>query len=69
MNNSKILFVMPTLKKDGAEVQLSEIFKILNNIEVELFTFDKYEYGDSIVKNLGNIVLHHNSSINHSFFK
>ena len=59
----KVLHVVPTLKKDGAEVQLSEIFKNFNNIEVELFTFDKYEYGDSILKNLGNIVLHHKSSI------
>ena len=64
----KVLHVVPTLKKDGAEVQLSEIFKNFNNIEVELFTFDKYEYGDSIVKNLGNIVLHHNSSIIPIFF-
>ena len=64
----KVLHVVPTLKKDGAEVQLSEIFKNFNNIEVELFTFDKYEYGDSIVKNLGNIVLHHNSSIMSIFF-
>lgn len=46
----KVLHVIPTLKKDGAEVQLSEIFKNFNSIEVELFTFDKYEYGDSILK-------------------
>ena len=59
----KVLHVVPTLKKDGAEVQLSEIFKNFHNIEVELFTFDKYEHGDSILKNLGNIVLHHKSSI------
>ena len=27
----KILHVVPTLKKDGAEVQLAELFKEINN--------------------------------------
>ena len=42
----KILHVVPTLKKDGAEVQLAELFKEINNVEIELFTFDLYENGD-----------------------
>ena len=45
----KILHVVPTLKKDGAEVQLSELFKDFNNVHIELFTFDLYENGDSIL--------------------
>ena len=45
----KILHVVPTLKKDGAEVQLAELFKEINNVEIELFTFDLYENGDSIL--------------------
>ena len=48
----KVLHVVPTLKKDGAEVQLSEIFKHFNNVNVELFTFDKYENRDSVIDNL-----------------
>jgi len=53
--NIKVLHVLPTLKKDGAEVQLSELFKAINNTEIDLFTFDLYKNGDSIIKNLNNI--------------
>ena len=42
-NKIKVLHVVPTLKRDGAEVQLSKIFKQFKYVEVELFTFDMYE--------------------------
>ena len=48
----KILHVVPTLKKDGAEVQLAELFKEIDNVHIELFTFDLYQNGDSISNNL-----------------
>ena len=64
----KVLHVVPTLKKDGAEVQLSEIFKHFNNVNVELFTFDKYENRDSVIDNLNSIVLHHKKSLASIFF-
>ena len=51
-NKLKVLHVVPTLKSDGAEIQLSKIFKQFNYAEVELFTFDMYEKGDSIIDNL-----------------
>ena len=63
----KILHVVPTLKKDGAEVQLSELFKEINNVEIELFTFDLYENGDSILNNLNNINIYSQSSIKSIF--
>ena len=53
-NKIKILHVVPTLKRDGAEVQLSKIFKQFKHVDVELFTFDMYEKGDSIIGDLGN---------------
>ena len=46
-----VLHVIPTLKKDGAEFQLSELFKQFSDINVEVFTFDLYEEGDSIINN------------------
>ena len=58
---------MPTLKKDGAEVQLAELFKEINNVEIELFTFDLYENGDSILNNLNNINIYSQSSIKSIF--
>ena len=51
-NKIKVLHVVPTLKRDGAEVQLSKIFKQFKYVEVELFTFDMYEEGDSIIDSL-----------------
>ena len=51
-NKLKVLHVVPTLKSDGAEVQLSKIFKQFKYVEVELFTFDIYEEGDSIIDSL-----------------
>jgi len=51
-NKIKVLHVVPTLKRDGAEVQLSKIFKQFKYAEVELFTFDMYEKGDSIIDSL-----------------
>ena len=63
----KILHVVPTLKKDGAEVQLAELFKEINNVEIELFTFDLYENGDSILNNLNDINIYSQSSIKSIF--
>ena len=63
----KVLHVVPTLKKDGAEVQLSEIFKKFNNVDIDLFTFDLYEQGDSISKNLKGVEIFHKSSLSISY--
>ena len=63
----KVLHVVPTLKKDGAEVQLVELFKEIENVEIELFTFDLYENGDSIFNNLNNINIYNQSSIKSIF--
>lgn len=54
-NKIKVLHVVPTLKRDGAEVQLSKIVKEFKYADVELFTFDMYKKGDSIIGNLGEI--------------
>ena len=64
----KILHVVPTLKKDGAEVQLAELFKEIDNVHIELFTFDLYQNGDSISNNLENINIYSESSIKSIFF-
>ena len=64
----KILHVVPTLKKDGAEVQLAELFKEIDNVRIELFTFDLHENGDSISNNLENITIYNESSIKSIFF-
>ena len=64
----KILHVVPTLKKDGAEVQLAELFKEIDNVYIELFTFDLYKNGDSISNNLENINIYSESSIKSIFF-
>jgi hypothetical protein len=45
MKNIKILHVVPTLKKDGAEVQLALQMNNFKNVEAELFTFDMYREG------------------------
>lgn len=63
----KVLHVVPTLKKDGAEVQLSEIFKKFNNVDIDLFTFDLHEEGDSIYKNLKDIEVFYKSSLSISY--
>ena len=60
--NLKVLHVVPTLKKDGAEVQLSEVFKNFNNVQVEIFTFDMHDHKESIIENIKEIVLHHKKS-------
>ena len=67
-NKLKILHVVPTLKKDGAEVQLAELFKEIDNVHIELFTFDLYQNGDSISNNLENINIYSESSIKSIFF-
>jgi len=64
----KILHVVPTLKKDGAEVQLAELFKEIDNVHIELFTFDLYQNGHSISNNLENINIYSESSIKSIFF-
>ena len=66
-NKLKVLHVIPTLKKDGAEVQLAELFKEIDNVEIELFTFDLYENGDSIFNNLNNINIYNQSSLKSIF--
>ena len=38
MNNSKILFVMPTLKKDGAEVQIANLISYFKHFQIDIFT-------------------------------
>ena len=48
----KILHVVPTLKKDGAEVQLASIINEIKNIHFDIFTFDMYRKGDSVEKSL-----------------
>lgn len=67
MNNLKILHVVPTLKKDGAEVQLSMLFKEIKNLNIELFTFDLHDNGDSIMNSLDGIKVYSTSTLS-SFF-
>ena len=55
MNNSKILFVMPTLKKDGAEVQIANLISYFKHFQIDIFTFDLYKEGDSIINQLDGI--------------
>ena len=55
MNKSKILFVLPTLKKDGAEVQISNLLSCFKNFKIDIFTFDLYEEGNSILNDLGEV--------------
>ena len=43
MNKSKILFVLPTLKQDGAEVQISNLLSCFENFKVDIFTFDLFQ--------------------------
>ena len=66
-NKLKVLHVLPTLKKDGAEVQLSELFKKVKNINIHLFTFDLYEQGDSIANNLKEIPIFYKSNLSINF--
>ncbi len=67
-NNLKILHIVPTLKKDGAEVQLSMLFKEIKNVDIELFTFDLYSNGDSIIDLLDEIKVHSSKSFFSLFF-
>ena len=60
-SNLNVLHVVPTLKKDGAEVQLASILNEFKNVNCELYTFDLYKNGDSIEKSLENITIHSNS--------
>ena len=55
MNKSKILFVLPTLKQDGAEVQISNLLSCFKNFKVDIFTFDTYKEGSSILNDLGDV--------------
>jgi glycosyltransferase involved in cell wall biosynthesis len=65
MNNDlKVLHVIPTLKKDGAEVQLAAVLNDFKNLKCELFTFDLYKNGDSIEDSIKNILVHGGSSFN-----
>ena len=52
--NNKILHVVPTLKKDGAETQLTILLKELKKTlqTVDLITFDLFSEGENIAKNL-----------------
>ena len=42
-NNQKILYVMPTLKQDGAEVQILNLLKHISNHEIEIYAFEKFK--------------------------
>jgi len=55
--NKKILHVVPTLKKDGAETQLLILLKELNKTELDLhlITFDYFSEGKSIKKDLDEL--------------
>ena len=55
MNKSKILFVLPTLKQDGAEVQISNLISYFDNFKVDIFTFDLFEEGNSIFGDLEDV--------------
>ena len=49
MNKPKILFVLPTLKQDGAEVQISTLLSCFENFKVDIFTFDLiYQYSKTL---------------------
>ena len=52
--NKKILHVVPTLKKDGAETQLLILLKELkkSSLSIDLITFDFFSEGKSIQKDL-----------------
>ncbi|RPG61812.1 MAG: glycosyltransferase [Flavobacteriaceae bacterium TMED238] len=59
MNNKlKILHVLPTLKKDGAEVQLVSVINEIKNINFDVFTFDMYREGDSVENSLENYTIY-----------
>ena len=51
-NNQKILYVMPTLKQDGAEVQILNLLKHISNNEIEIFAFEKFKRTSSIYEDL-----------------
>ena len=55
MNKPKILFVLPTLKQDGAEVQISNLLSCFENFKVDIFTFDLFKEGSSIFRDLEGI--------------
>ena len=57
-NKLKILHVIPTLKKDGAEVQLSSVINEINNIHFDIFTFDMHIGGDSVRDSLENYTIY-----------
>tara|TARA_B100000073_G_C23709175_1_gene563545 strand:- start:566 stop:1648 length:1083 start_codon:yes stop_codon:yes gene_type:complete len=63
MNNSKILFVMPTLKKDGAEVQIANLISYFKHFQIDIFTFDLYKEGDSIINQLDGIKIFTNHGL------
>ncbi len=58
MNKTKILFVMPTLKKDGAEVQISNLISYFEKFTIDIFTFDLYKEGNSILNDLGDVEIY-----------
>jgi len=63
-NNQKILYVMPTLKQDGAEVQILNLLKNISNKEIEIYAFEKFKSTSSIYEDLISLGLkvHINSS-------
>ena len=62
-DNLKVLHVLPTLKKDGAEVQFANLLTEIKNTEIDIFTFDLYEKGDSIRPMLKNNNLFFKNSV------
>ena len=55
MNKEKILYIVPTLKKDGAEVQIANLISNFKNFEIDIFTCDFYKKGNSIEQNLVDV--------------
>ena len=69
-NNQKILYVMPTLKQDGAEVQILNLLKHISINEIEIYAFEKFKSSSSIYKDLISLGLKvHISSSFVYFFK
>jgi glycosyltransferase involved in cell wall biosynthesis len=63
MNKPKILYVVPTLKKDGAEVQISNLVSNLTKFQIDIYTFDLYRRGDSIESSLDAINIYSKNGI------
>ena len=54
---------MPTLKKDGAEVQIANLISYFKHFQIDIFTFDLYKEGDSIINQLDGIKIYTNHGL------